>query len=368
MKHTEKTEHPSNRKISAPPAAEHEAGQLAFFAAETAGVDADPPADPQTSAPALYTLLATAEVAEAAPDPSVVVEDSPPPAASVRVAESLGQRLAAAREARGWSCDEVARKLRLPLQVVRTIETDHYERIGSGVYLRGYLTSYARLVDVPTVTVENVLRQHASTPELVASGRISHSRYLIDRYSGSALYVVLTGMIVVPFVMFAMNMGGDVGARFTPLDVPAAAATAVNSEVADAGKPAADQSSAVTTGTASAPAGTASNDAPLMASFTPFANAPQQVTTSIGQAKLSLNEASWVEIVDVDGKRLEYGILPAGTVKSYASDKPLDVRLGNTNGARLEANGAVQDITPYNHGNVAHFKLFVAGKTISHTD
>jgi cytoskeleton protein RodZ len=112
-----------------------------------------------------------------------------------------------------------------------------------------------------------------------------------------------------------------------------------------------------------------------MASLTPFSNppaaqgeAPQSLPMAVGQVRLSLNEASWVEIVDADGKRLEYATLPAGTVKTYASDKPLDVRLGNTSGATIEVNGAVQDIAPYNHGNVAHFKLFATGKAISHIE
>jgi cytoskeleton protein RodZ len=92
------------------------------------------------------------------------------------------------------------------------------------------------------------------------------------------------------------------------------------------------------------------------------------VAAPAGQVRLSLNEASWVEIVDADGKRLEYGTLPAGTVKSYVSDKPLDVRLGNTVGAKLEVGGQVEDISPYNRGNVAHFKLFASGKAISRSE
>ena len=399
MKHNDK---PANLKTGKDSSAEPQqvardgVGQLTFFT-EVAPVRDDTVAHADLNPPAKSAAVHETSVSEvmewrlpavqgAASDAvfeSTAGADSPSaPVKRVRVGESLGQRLTAAREVRGWSYEDVAGKLHLPSQVVRLMESEQYERIGHGVYLRGYLTSYARLVEVPVAVVDSVLRQHASTPELVASGRISHSRYLIDRYSGSALYVVLTGLIVVPFVMFAMNMGSDVGARLTPLDV-STSAPAQNAGAADAGKSAAagEVASASTAKSADTqaplPAATdaTKSDSPLMASLTPFSNppaaqaeAPQPLPMVVGQVRLSLNESSWVEIVDADGKRLEYATLPAGTVKTYASDKPLDVRLGNSSGATLEVNGAVQDIAPYNHGNVAHFKLLAAGKTISHID
>lgn len=296
--------------------------------------------------------------------------------------ESLGQRLAASRDAKGWSRAETASRLRLPLHIVQKIEADDYASIGHGIYLRGYLNNYARLVGVPFEAVEEVMRDHASPPpQLVASGRISHSRYLFDRYSGAALYVVLTGVIFVPLIMFAMNMGGDVSARLLPLDVPAGTSQQSTTKVDIPAN--SDTTGPATTQTAVAPTDGASNttptpasapsEVPLLASFAPIANPPRVPTDPAAQSsgqsvRLVIAEASWVEIVDSDGKRLEYGILSAGTIRNYTSEKALDVRIGNTTGARLEVNGEVQDIAPFNHGNVAHFKLFAAGKTISRTD
>jgi cytoskeleton protein RodZ len=73
--------------------------------------------------------------------------------------------------------------------------------------------------------------------------------------------------------------------------------------------------------------------------------------------RLNLAEASWVEITASDGQKLEYGLLPAGSSRSYDAIKPLDVRIGNANGATLEVDGKSRDIAPYRHSNVAHFKL-----------
>ena len=300
-----------------------------------------------------------------------------PPGQPGSAAEPLGQRLAAAREAHGWTRAEAASRLRLPLHIVQTIEAGDFEKIGHGIYLRGYLGKYARLVGVSCEAVEDVMQRHAAPPpQLIASGRISHSRFLFDRYSGAALYVVLTGVIFVPLIMFAMNMGGDVGSRLLPLDAPGSVSQPAIAKLETSAPgdtttsttqpqtPSEDHAATVTSA-----ATTKQSDSPLLASFAPIANPPRaQTDQTVPQAgrnvRLSLVEASWVEIVDTDGKRLEFGILPAGTVRNYVSEKPLEVRIGNTNGARLEVNGEAQDIAPFNHGNVAHFRLFTAGKTI----
>ncbi len=287
--------------------------------------------------------------------------------------ESLAERFIAAREVRGWSRGRVAEKLRLPEHVVQWIETEQYDRIGERVYLRGYLTNYARLVGIPIDAVAAELRVKAPPPPtLVATGQIPRSRYLIERYSGSALYLVLTGVIFVPLVMFAMNMGGGIDTRLTPLDAPApAVAVAVDSD-STTNLPAASATAGATSLGPAMAATTASSDSPLMASFAMMpsvpateAAKPPAPATSLGLLRLSLAEASWVEIVDADGKRLEYSTLPAGTTKEYPTDKALTILLGNTNGAKVDVAGQAQDIAPYNRGNVARFKLAAGAKSIA---
>ncbi|HET7925168.1 MAG TPA: helix-turn-helix domain-containing protein, partial [Rhodanobacteraceae bacterium] len=118
---------------------------------------------------------------------------------------SFGQRLRAAREAKGLSHNDVAQRLRLPLRLIGRLENDDYSGMEQGVYLRGYLSSYARLVGVPTVAAETIASQHTHAAPLVATGKVSRSRYLFDRYSVSATYLILTGLIVVPAVWLATH-------------------------------------------------------------------------------------------------------------------------------------------------------------------
>jgi|GEM_PF-765649 cytoskeleton protein RodZ len=294
---------------------------------------------------------------------------------------ALGQQLCAARERLGWSRADVAARLKLPATLIARLESDDYEGLTQGVFLRGYLGSYARLVGVPDAHVVDVVATHTQAVPLIATGTISRSRYLFDRYSVSATYLVLTAIIVVPAVWLATHGGLEQNlARSTPLDSPTtsiavpAQESAQASDAANTQPAAANPASTASTGeiaSATPPvAATAIEQAPVVASMAPFATtpppapaAPEPVAaTPAGSGAhvlaLKLSQQSWVEILAADGRKLEYGILAGGSEHSYRSDGPVSVRLGNAQGAEVRSDGTVIDLAPFQRGNVAHVKLF----------
>ncbi len=313
-----------------------------------------------------------------------------------RVDVSVGARLRAARESRCWSLADVAGRLKLPLKLIERVECDDYEGLTGGVFLRGYLASYARLVGMPVEETTSIAAAHTHTAPLVATGTISRSRYLFDRYSVSATYLVLTAIIVVPAVWLATHGGLEQDlARTTPLDPPV---SIISAPVRDAVSIGAEVQPAPSGGLADAknfpntdagsaqPAAPLTQDpAPVIASMAPFASAPTQsaATTpaeaapsaegSLGSGahtlKLKLREQSWVEITTAEGHKLEYRMLAADSEHTYRSDSQLSVRVGNVQGAQLQADGAVLDLTPFQRGNVAHLKVFGAtGSGVSRLD
>lgn len=308
--------------------------------------------------------------------------DTPPQAAQQpRNAESLGSRLREAREARGWNIGDVVAELRIPARIIEHLENDDYAGFSDAVFLRGYLKSYARLVGVPVDETAKVVDAHAHVAPLVATGTISRSRYLFERYSASATYLTLTAIIVVPAVWLATHGGLQQNlARVTPLDPPPAHVadiaqtdTSSNAEVA--------ANNANTTPDAPAAASTTPlaippvEQAPIVASMTPFQvahpaeSAPASSTETAtdkpaanGQGAhvvtLKIAQPSWVEVTAADGRKLEYATLAAGSEHEYRSDGSVSVRLGNAQGAELSADGNAVDLAPFQRGNVAHLKLF----------
>lgn len=296
---------------------------------------------------------------------------------------SLGTRLRRARETLRMSAADVGSRLHIPVQIIHTLEADQFDRIGYGIYLRGYLNNYARLVGVPTILVDTVVRERDHAPQLVTSGTISHSRYLYQRYSVSALYLILTGVIVVPAVLLAMRAGMQPTASdlaplepptiSTPAPEPASGQSATPQGGSPATGPAAGTKAATTTEGSE-------TEAPLVASLAPFSalghreaatprseSAPD-AASGAHTLKLSLSEKSWVEIVTTSGEKLEYGLLPAGTSRTYRSAEGLDVRLGNSNGAEIEIDGRSRDLAPFRRANVAHFRLSRDGEPAAHGD
>ena len=70
-----------------------------------------------------------------------------PPAAGAKGEASPGGLLRRRREQRALSVAEVAKRLHLDAGIIEALEKDDYARIASPVYARGYLASYARLVE-----------------------------------------------------------------------------------------------------------------------------------------------------------------------------------------------------------------------------
>ncbi|HKT29963.1 helix-turn-helix domain-containing protein [Dyella sp.] len=297
----------------------------------------------------------------------------------------FGSRLRAVREARGLDMETCGHALHLPVRVLSQLESNDFSGIDYQVYLGGYLRTYGRYLEIDESEIEMaVAKLKPAQPKLVSTGGVSHSRYLLDQYAKAATYVVLTLVIAVPTVWLGMRgtLSRDMS-RLSPLDAtpvaqqdaPPPAAPAPASSVAKVapGTTAVAQAPATA---APAMAASAPNPAaaqqPLLASMVPMpnldnepaitapaaGNAPEAAVGSGAHSlTLSLTNASWVEVISKDGTRLEYGLLPAGSTKTYHSDQPLEVRIGNANGAQVTVDGQPMALDAYRRANIAHFRV-----------
>lgn len=289
---------------------------------------------------------------------------------------SLGEQLRSGRGHLGMSVAEVSVRLKLSERIIRCLEADDFASLNDGVFLRGYVKSYARLVGLPVDIVHHVVRELTAPAPLIATGTIPRSRYLLDRWSVSATYLILTGLIVGPTVWLAMTHGGIEHSlvRTTPLD-RAAQTMVVDPNVAQASADAnADASTLPQALTSAAVRAIDDSTTPVKASLAPFVTslgpesaAPVAVDNEHTVA-LSISEASWVEILKPDGTRLEYGVLPAGAERSYNSDTTLTVRIGNVAGTRLVVDGNTVDLAPLARGNVTHLRLFGDETTVARVE
>jgi cytoskeleton protein RodZ len=278
----------------------------------------------------------------------------------------MGDRLRAAREAKGLSVAECAHELRLPIKVLERLERNEFGESEHFVFLRGALSGYAKLLGLPPGCCDQTLRAvaPAEQPALVSVTRTSPARWLLQRYGTAATYIVLTATIAVPLVLLGLRGGLErPAARIVSLDqAPAASAHAAQSRK--------------TTQPPRTPA-TSPDATPLRASMTPFAAiglsdtgesaaatpvAPAPVPAAVTGNQHALTVAAsadcWFEISDADGNKIDSGLLHAGDSRTWHSAGTLHVTLGNADGVSVTRDGQPFALAPYQRANVARFDVF----------
>lgn len=264
----------------------------------------------------------------------------------------IGARLRSARAAQGLSLVDCAARLHLPIKVLERLEADDLGAPDHFVFLRGPLTSYGKLLGLPAEACTQALRKVApsSQPALTSVARISHTRWLLQRYGTATTYIVLTAFIAVPLVLLGLRGGLDrAPTRIVSLDQAQAPRSA----------PAPDAS-------------------PFRASMAPFAAiglgeeassapapVPAPVTTPApapGQHNLTLTATGdcWFEITAADGGSVASGMLHAGDTRTWHSDGVLHVKLGNAGVVSVSSDGKPLALAAGDSGKVVRFDAFGA--------
>lgn len=271
--------------------------------------------------------------------------------------ESLGTRLRAAREAMGLGVAEAGERLKVPVAIVEAMERDDHARLGAAVFARGHLCCYARLVGVPTALVESALAPEPPPP-LHTTVRVSRSHYLIDRYARRAVYVVLTASIVLPVVWLATRdqLPGGVP-LVSSLDAPAGS----GEDAREIRLPLRSDAEAG-----------GFQDRQVVASMAPFyreqapAQAPQPPVAPPAAPKASLDLSfagpSWVEVLARDGRRLAFGLVPAGERRSFDLAEVASVSIGDADAVQVSMDGQSMDLAPFRRAKVARFTLSSDGE------
>jgi|SRR5579863_2754954 cytoskeletal protein RodZ len=216
----------------------------------------------------------------------------------------IGQLLTDAREARGMTAIDVAKRLRIRAMFVDALEREDWVAVGEPVYARGFLKNYAKLVgldpEAAAAALDASYPAYAPRPEVpVISHDEPRASYAPSRQSGTNWLVVATGAVaVVMLVVVAWNFFG------MPSSGPAPETAALSSP-----QP--------------------SPSAPAMIEGSASAAAPSQVQGV--DLRLETTQACWLSVT-VDGKRVVYDTLPKGAVREFHAEREINLRAGNAGG------------------------------------
>lgn len=283
---------------------------------------------------------------------------------------STGAILKEAREKLGFSLEELSEQIRVPLNVLEAIEIDKVPKNLPETFIRGYIRSYARKVEVDEAIVLQEVETVAAinkTTSQSQSGMQSFSRRTRRKASEKRLVYFSWFMVIAVIIAFVVwwlqdSEKSDYApvVETQPVVVPKVKA---EQTVAPAEEVAIDNVVAQEVGAVEVP----SSQNEVIAGDQPVELTDEQkaIVADNGEpdeagflkVEMKFDNECWVEVYDIAGERIAVGNKPAGYLMTLNAQGPLNVLLGNPVGVSVWINGKVYDMSQLPRNRVARFEL-----------
>ena len=338
--------------------------------------------------------------------------------------EGPGAQLREARHRGDFSLEEVSAELHLNPETVRALEENCFEDLPAPAFVRGYIRSYARLLNLPPGPIlEAYDRKGFTAPTIVPDIARQPQAKSTDVPVRLATYLVAAGLVVMvvmwwqsreapmaPLDKIAQAAGPPVpeppasaapAVDFPATNAPASQAAQASGDlefpaeiepVTDASGPLAALPEAAARPVDPGPPLPASSResgaaAPSAVAFLapagdvaalPEIEAGDSTDTAADAAPpprgtgsdvprvhlaLAFDQESWVEVYDGKGDRLVYRLAGEGQRVTLDAEPPVRVLLGYAPAARISFNGRDLDFSPFMERGMARFVITANGAT-----
>ena len=282
-------------------------------------------------------------------------------AGSAQAPVGYGARLARQRQSAGLSVSDIAATLRLHPNQVRAIEDEDLARLPAVAYVRGFIRSYARMLNIDAEPLLADLNAKLAPPQesvidgMAADHSAAHAAGRERMFPQWAIGIAVLILVALGFIGWQATWAPS-APPVAPEVVAAPAAPPAAAPLAGAAAPETPAPAAATSETAAstavvepvpAPAGVAE---PTVASSVTASGAAPTVL-------LRFTGASWAEVTDRGGKILLSQLSSAGAEHALDGELPLTVVIGDANFASVEVRGAAFNLQPFTRNNVARFTV-----------
>jgi cytoskeleton protein RodZ len=267
----------------------------------------------------------------------------------------VGETLARARAALGFTVLDVAMQLKFAPRQIEALEQERFDQLPPGMFSRGMVRAYARLLRLdPEPLVQRIAGRVASTdyasrvaaaPRPIPITDSSRRGNLV--YAGLSLAVLgVIAAVLVEWQRERVEAGRMkfVAAAQAPLPAPPGAAPAA--------QPAPDRQLASLQPLA--PAATTLPETPAAPRAEP---APRSRADGRRRISMQFERESWVEIKDGGGRTLISQLNAAGSTQSVEGRPPFELIIGNAQHVRLSYDDRPIDLAPHVKVEVARFTL-----------
>lgn len=279
-------------------------------------------------------------------------EDVPPPSKVT----PPGQLLKEAREAAKLNVEDVARELRMTATKVRDLEADDYDKLHSDTFVRGYLRTYAKLLDLdPGALLDAYLEARRaqgwdeSAEESPIQVSIPQPTKPLWRFA-LVILVLLAGLWALsvwfldnrqapsPDAALSDSLPDTSLQRVASEEPPAASGVSNDDPEPPAENTVGETSEETQPGELSEQAPSPEVEA-LASTETGIRQASYTDPDVLDQLVLEFSDECWVEVVDARGDVLQTNLIQAGRVLQLSGEAPFNVKLGNAEAVTLSLNG-----------------------------
>lgn len=264
---------------------------------------------------------------------------------SPNAAVTFGALLSQARKQKGLSVGEVAERLKLPARQIEAMESGSYKGLPEAVFIKGFLSSYARLLELDESEFKQYLQQifpsgqrySTSDSSKVLSSELDFQdkpqRRHFPRWLIALLVLIIIGVVVYAWQSKSTSENAKQAATASQ---EVSAQTASISDIAASNirvvpMPASEQISRTASTTvisASQPQEANTNT-----------NTSQPVAADSESLLIKLENKSWLQVSDKNGKVLISQVVDAGSTQQFSGSAPYKVIIGYTPGASIKFAG-----------------------------
>jgi cytoskeleton protein RodZ len=272
------------------------------------------------------------------------------PAAPQR--SGAGARLAAAREAKGFSVGDISTRLKFSPRQIEALEAEEYLALPGTTFIRGMVRSYARFLGLDVEALLAEVNAKIAPPATVkvndlrvpfqGTGRTNRIWLAL-----SGLVLVGAGLVVADWLLREREMARLAEAE-RAAQIAAQAAPAVQEPVQNV--PAPEIRPGEPGGPPIEPATSAA------APTAPSEPLPVAVPQGVKRLKLTFARESWVTIKDADGTTVLNQLNAPGTEKVVEVKPPVSLVVGNASGVTATVNGEALKLEPQRN-DIAKLKV-----------
>ena len=266
---------------------------------------------------------------------------------SMTTPQELGAKLRQYREKKGLSVGEVSERLKLPARQIDALENGEYVNLPEPVFVRGFLRSYGRFLDVEEETL-NAALSHISPQDKVHHAGQSKFNLGNNAAPKKSFPFWIVGLLLVACLGYGVYMWQ---AKSQQEHEKQEAETSVLSAsgVATASVPSLNTNNVIVKPM------TASDMQIATASSAASASAP--VAAIAGELVINARYRTMLTVTNAKGEVLINQIVPARSEHRFSNGAPFEVRLGYASGTTVTFNGESFNVEAARRGKSATFTV-----------